>query len=87
MPTTRPRYQVTETPDVGRALDVAARRWPDEPRSKLLVRLMRAGADVLEQEADEAAKRRREAVRATSRKYDGVFGLDYLAELRQDWGE
>jgi len=36
MPTARPRHQVTETPDVARALDLAAKRWPGEPRSKLL---------------------------------------------------
>ena len=48
MPTTRPRYQVTETPQVARALDRAAKRWPGEPRSKLLLRLVEVGAGTLE---------------------------------------
>lgn len=40
MSTTRPRYQITETPEVAQALDRAAQRWPGEPRSKLLRRLI-----------------------------------------------
>ncbi len=85
MPTDKPRYQITETADVGRALDVAARRWPGEPRSKLLVRLVQAGGAALEREDSDTAGRRREAILATSGKYHGVFGPDYLAELRGDW--
>ncbi len=48
MPTARPRHQVTDTPEVARALDLAARRWPGEPRSKLLLRLVGAGGGALE---------------------------------------
>lgn len=85
VPTVKPRYQITETADVGRALDLAARRWPGEPRSKLLVRLVQAGGDALEREDSDAARHRQEAVRATSGKYDEVFGPSYLEQLRQDW--
>lgn len=87
VPTTKPRYQVTETEDVGRALDVAARRWPDEPRSRLLVRLLEAGSAALEREEGDAARRRPEAIRVTSGKYHDVFSPTYLTELRQDWPE
>lgn len=85
VPTVKPRHQITETTDVGRALEVAARRWPGEPRSKLLVRLVRAGGDALEQEYSDAARHRQDAIRATSGKYDAVFGSCYLAELGEDW--
>lgn len=85
VPTVKPRYQITETADIGRALDVAARRWPDEPRSRLLVRLVRAGGDALERQDIDAARHRQEAVRTTSGKYDDVFGSAYLAALREDW--
>ncbi|MDE3205421.1 MAG: hypothetical protein KGQ66_14540 [Acidobacteriota bacterium] len=85
MPTARPRYQITETAVVERALDVAARRWPGEPRSKLLVRLVQAGGASLEREDIDAAGHRREAIRATRGKYDDVFGPAYLDELRRDW--
>lgn len=87
MPTTRPRHQVTETPDVAHALAVAARRWPQEPQSKLLVRLVRAGSAALEQRDSETANRRRAAIDRAGGKYAGVFTHGYLAELRQDWPE
>lgn len=87
MPTTRPRHQITETPDVTRALDLAARRWPREARSKLLLRLVRAGSAALEEERGEAARSRLAAIDGTSGKYADVFGDDYLVELRQDWPE
>ena len=87
MPTIRPRHQVTETQDVARALDLAARRWPNETRSKLLLRLVQAGSDALEEGRTEAAHHRLAAIAATSGKYADVFTGDYLAELREDWPE
>ncbi len=87
MPTTRPRHQITETPDVAHALDLAARRWPHESRSKLLLRLVHAGSTALQGERAEAAHNRLVAIDATSGKYADVFGEDYLAELRRDWPE
>ena len=87
MPTTRPRHQITETPEVGRALDRAAQRWPHEPRSKLLVRLVHAGSAALEQEDSDLTRRRRDAITDTSGKYGDVFSGTYLADLRQDWPE
>lgn len=87
MPTTLPRHQITETPAVAHALDVAARRWPGQPRSKLLLRLLDVGSSALEQERNEEIRRRADAVRASSGKYSDLFGDNYLAELRQDWPE
>lgn len=87
MPTTRPRHQVTETPDLARALDLAARRWPDESRSKLLIRLVQAGSTALADGRTEEAHHRLAAIDATSGKYADVFTDDYLAQLREDWPE
>lgn len=87
MPTTRLRHQVTETPGVAHALDVAARRWPGEPRARLLLRLVEAGGAALADEAEGERARRREAIRSSSGKYAGAFGPGYLAELRADWPE
>lgn len=87
MPTTRPRHQITETQAVAHALDVAARRWPHEPRSKLLLRLLYVGSTVLEQERSETVQARVAVIDTSSGKYDEAFGSDYLAELRQDWPE
>jgi hypothetical protein len=85
MPTTRPRYQITETPAVAHALDVAAQKWPSEPRSRLLLRLLRIGSDTLEGEKRQMINGRIKAIRASSGKYADAFNRDYLAELRQDW--
>ncbi|MGH3685624.1 MAG: hypothetical protein ACRDRU_27770 [Pseudonocardiaceae bacterium] len=87
MPTTRPRYQVTETPAVARAIDLAAQRWPGEPRSKLLLRLLDVGGAALEQRQATAIRDRQVAVDASSGKYPDAFSAGYLAELRQDWPE
>ena len=85
MPTARPRHQITETPAVARAIDAAAKRWPDEPRSKLLLRLVDAGGAAIEEVEDVRARERRAAIEARSGKYADAFGTDYLADLRSDW--
>lgn len=85
VPTTRPRYQVTETPAIARALDIAAKRWPGVPRSKLLVRLVEAAGDILEKDEDAKKLVHRATVLASAGRYPEAFGPDYLAELRLDW--
>ncbi len=85
MPTARPRYQVTETPAVARALALAGKRWPGEPRSRLLLRLVNLGAGALEHDQRHDADTHRVAVAASSGKYAKAFEPDYLAELRADW--
>lgn len=85
MPTIRHRFQVTETPEVTRALDRAAQRWPGESRSKLLLRLVEVGGDILERDAHSEDLAHREAVLASAGRYAEAFGPDYLADLRADW--
>lgn len=85
VPTTRPRYQVTETPELARALDRAAKRWPGESRSKLLVRLVEAGANLLENDEHADNLTHRAAVLASAGRYAEAFSPDYLADLRADW--
>lgn len=85
MPTVLPRYQVTETPDVARALDAAERRWPGERRSVLLRRLIEQGAAVLDGQRSERQEARRQAVATTSGNYDECFDPEFLERLRDDW--
>jgi len=87
MPTALPRYQVTETPDVARALDAAERRWPGERRSNLLRRLIQEGAAALDDAQAAHLDARRAAIDATSGKYDECFDGNFLARLREDWPE
>ena len=87
MPTNRPRHQVTETPDVQRALDLAEREWPDLPRGRLLVRLVTlAGESLAEQRFAQMTSHER-LVDETSGKYTDLFPAGYVEELREDWPE
>ncbi len=50
MPTTRPRYTVTDTGEVTEMLDLARRAWPEiADRKLLLLRLAAEGRDVVKQ--------------------------------------
>ncbi len=82
MPTTRKRYQVTETDEVQSALDAAAVRWPGESRSRLLVRVIRAGGESVEEQR--VAGSRLAAVRRASGSYEDGFAENYLETLRGD---
>jgi hypothetical protein len=58
MPTTQPRYTVTDTGAVRRMLDRAQRRWPEiDDRKALLLRLAAVGLDAIGPETDERERR------------------------------
>ena len=68
MPTTRPRYTLTDTGAVEEMLDIAQRRWPGVERKELLLRLTAAGRDAVardlnEREGAERRERQRTAMR------------------------
>lgn len=86
MPTTLTRIQVTQTPALREALELAAEEWPGVPRSELVARLAIEGARVLVGAREDRRIARRKALDETR----GIFGTDvyppgYLEELRQDW--
>ena len=87
MPTTRPRHVVTETDRVARALDDAAKRWPAESgnRSRLLLRLVEEGHAAVTRDHEQLVARRRDAIERASGSLTGLYGPDYLEQLRQDW--
>lgn len=84
MPTTRPRHQITETDDIASALDLAAQRWPDEPRSDLMRRLILTGARAL---AESPIERTLEVEVALASLVDlaDCYPPGYLERLRTDW--
>ncbi len=71
--------------EVARALDLASKRWPGVPRSKLLLRLLDVAGGTLEHDQNVEANAHYEAVTSSSGQYDAAFGPDYLTELRTDW--
>lgn len=82
MPTTKPRYTLTDTGELSEQLDKAQRRWPDiHDRKELLLRLAAAGRDAIEREANE----RSAAIRDTAGALTGVYRAGELERLREDW--
>ena len=59
VPTTRPRYTVTDTGQTAELLDLAHRAWPEiTDRRQLLLRLTEAGGEALQARLDEREQRR-----------------------------
>ena len=87
MPTTRRRHLITETEQVEQALNDAAKRWPAESgnRAKLLLHLLEEGHRAVVRQQELSSTERREAVARTSGALTGLYGKDYLSELRGDW--
>lgn len=84
MPTTRPRYQITETDDISAALDLAAQRWPDEPRSDLMRRLILIGARSIAERPIERTFEVEVALASLAELAD-CYPPGYLDRLRSDW--
>ena len=87
MPTNRRRHAITETDDIRSALGAAARHWPglaDKPGQLLHWQII-AGSQAIQQEDEQATSRRAADIEATRGALAGVYGPDYLSELRADW--
>jgi len=76
---------VTETEEIAQALDDAARRWPGEPRGRLLARLIAEGRKAIARQVDDDVERHRAAIRESGGTLRGVYPPGYLEELRRDW--
>lgn len=82
IPTTKPRYTVTDTGQLREQLDAAQRRWPEvRDRKELLLRLADAGRNAIAREAEE----RLNAIRQSSGALTGIYRPDELKRLREDW--
>ena len=84
MPTTKPRYTFTDTGELSEQLDRAQRRWPEAAdRKELLLKLVAAGGETLDSEADDRLR----AIRETAGMFTGLYEPNYLERLREDWPE
>jgi hypothetical protein len=82
MPTSKPRYTLTDTGDLSELLDAAQRRWPEvTDRKALLLRLAAAGGEAISGVAAE----RRAAVVETAGALTDVYEPGELERLREDW--
>jgi hypothetical protein len=80
VPTTQPRYTVTDTGDLRRMLDLAQRRWPHvRDRRKLLLLLAAAGEEAISREVlGEERDRRRDRQHAAMSRATEVIDVDAL---------
>jgi hypothetical protein len=80
VPTTQPRYTVTDTGEMREMLDLAHRRWPEiEDRRQLLLRLAGAGAERIASELDATtAESRRERQRLALARAHELIDTDRL---------
>jgi hypothetical protein len=84
MPTSKPRYMLTDTGNLSDLLDAAQRHWPEvTDRKALLLRLAAAGGEKI---AAEAAKQRT-AIAETAGALTGLYEPGELERLRADWPE
>jgi hypothetical protein len=84
MPTTKPRYTVTDTGELSEQLDRAQERWPEiRDRKELLLKLAAAGEQAIEREAGDRAR----VVEETAGALSGVYEPGELGRLREDWPE
>lgn len=89
MPTSRPRYLLTESDDLRSALEAARQRWPedhDRPTA-LLIHLIDEGRRTVETAETRRREARRAAIRSAAEGLEGAYSDGYLAELRVDWPE
>jgi hypothetical protein len=81
VPTTQPRYSVTDTGDVQTMLDLAQRRWPDvHDRKQLLLRLAAVGRDAIAPDVDERERARELQLAALARAGELVDPSVLLAD-------
>jgi len=87
MPTTRPRYAITETPEISRALAAARRKWPEDSDrpAKLILRLIHDSASRIDDQLDQDRAKRLQAIRDAAGSFEYPEG--YLEDLRKDWPE
>ncbi len=80
---------ITETDEVERAIDDAARVWPElrDNRAALLRRVIERGAEAVGEAAAAKREQRRRAIRETSGMFTGMYPPGEAARLKLEWPE
>jgi hypothetical protein len=84
VPTTKPRYTLTDTGELEALLDAAARRWPEiDDRKTLLLRLAAEGAKALGLDSEHlAAEARRARAQAAVGRLPSLVDAEVLLSDR-----
>lgn len=87
MPTLKPRYMITETDEVSRAIDLLAISHPEvrNERSKLLRLIIDKGISALEIEANNSAKAA--AIKELAGSMPDIWPTNWRDELQAEWPE
>lgn len=87
MPTIRPRYTLTETPELAEALNAAATIWPElrHDRPALLRRLVESGHQAVIRTAEEHSAARREALHHAAGAVTGAYPAAAADLLKSEW--
>lgn len=80
---------ITESDALARALDNAARIWPDleDERAELLRRLIERGIEVVDAESDAMIAERQKTVLALAGTMSGLWPENWREEFRAEWPE
>lgn len=78
---------ITETDEVAKAINLAAKQWPADrrSRSKLLLHLIDEGYHTIRTNQERRKAAWNETLESTSGTFD--YGPNYLEELRKEWPE
>ena len=89
MPTLRNRHMITESDALAKAIDDAARLWPEiaDERAELLRRLLDRGIQSVEAEFQEQMESRRKAITEVVGSLPGVWPKNWREEIRAGWPE
>jgi hypothetical protein len=87
MPTLRNRHMITESDALAKAIDDAAKLWPDiaGERAELLRRLIERGIESVETEVTEKLAARRKAVLEVAGSLSGIWPENWREEFRAEW--
>lgn len=78
---------ITETDEVERAIDDAAKIWPElrDDRAALLRRIIDRGAEAVRDGAVAEISERRRAIRETAGMFRGMYPPGEAARLKDEW--
>ena len=78
---------ITETDELGEALEKAAKIWPElaGQRTQLLRRILEVGSEQIEQRVNEAKSERLKQIQNLAGALSGAWPANWREEMAADW--